>query len=70
VTGEKGVGCDKLQAMKSVMFTNDNVCAYVDVVNPKYVVFNGTLAGVSDHAELEGSAEPLDRRPDEVKLEG
>jgi len=55
--------------MKSIIFTNDNVCASVDVVDPKYVTFNGTLAGVSDHEQLESGTEPLYRCPDEIKLE-
>lgn len=56
--------------MKSIVFTNDNVCASVDVVDHGYIIFNGRLAGVSDHTDLEGGTEPLDRRPDEVKFEG
>lgn len=56
--------------MKTITLTTTHVCAHLDEQKPEYVFFTGGIAGISDTSPSKADTEPLNRRADEVELDG
>jgi hypothetical protein len=54
--------------MQIIELTNTCVCVSNDTQKKEYVIYTGGIAGMTESAVLEPNPEPLQRRPDEVKL--